>query len=623
MSKELTITIDGCELTATEGQYHPGSGLREGGIHIPSLCYYPRLRSTGACRVCVVEVEGGRALMPACATPVERDGTVVHTRNERVLAARRLSVELLLASGNHDCPNCASNGRCELQDLAYELEIEHPRFPMESHDLPFDHSNPMIVRDLNKCVLCGRCVRGCQEVQVNQVIQFGFRGPDTKIVTGGDTDYADSTCVFCGECVQLCPVGAISEKQRMPYGKSFEEETVRSVCTYCGTGCVVNLAYHQRPDRPCDRRRGRGDEPGQPLCEGSIRLRLHPSPGPVDLAPDPGGGILSGGELGRGAETRGGQARGDQGGGRFRGPGRVLVGAVHERRELPVHEVHAGGRRDTERGPMCASLPIRHRGRSDRSLWQRRHDELHRRAGARGCDPAHREQPDGKPSGDRQRDEAWDPAERHEAHRGGSQGHRHDPVCHPLAPAETRVRRGLAERHDARDHRGGAVRQAVCGGADGSVRGSERGREEVHARIRGRDLGYSCEGSRGRRPALRDGKEWGDLLRHGHHPAHHRHGQREEPGKPGHALRQRGDRERGRESALRTEQRAGSVRHGCPPECLYGLPGGGRPGRAEEVRRGLGRLSAGQAGAHDGGDHEEVPTREPSRACTSWARTRW
>ena len=240
MRKELKITIDGRELTATEGQSIL-EVAREGGIHIPSLCYYPRLRSTGACRVCVVEVEGGRALMPACATPVERDGTVVHTGNERVMVARRLSVELLLASGNHDCPNCASNGQCELQDLAYELEIEHPRFPIQPPDLPFDNSNPMIVRDLNKCVLCGRCVRGCQEVQVNQVIQFGFRGPDTKIVTGGDTDYADSTCVFCGECVQLCPVGAISEKQRMPFGKAFEEEIVRSVCTYCGTGCVVNL----------------------------------------------------------------------------------------------------------------------------------------------------------------------------------------------------------------------------------------------------------------------------------------------------------------------------------------------------------------------------------------------
>ena len=462
MRKELKITIDGRELTATEGQSIL-EVAREGGIHIPSLCYYPRLRSTGACRVCVVEVEGGRALMPACATPVERDGTVVHTGNERVLVARRLSVELLLASGNHDCPNCASNGQCELQDLAYELEIEHPRFPIQPPDLPFDHSNPMIVRDLNKCVLCGRCVRGCQEVQVNQVIQFGFRGPDTKIVTGGDTDYADSTCVFCGECVQLCPVGAISEKQRMPFGKAFEEEVVRSVCTYCGTGCVVNL--HTINGRIV---RVTGDEDAEAnrgsLCvKGRFGYDFIHHPDRLTIAPRPRGGILSGGELERGPEARGRETRRDQGAGRSGGPGRVLVGTVHERRELPVHEVHAGGPRDTERGPVRASLSIRHRGRSGRSLWRRRHDELHRRAGARGRDPAHREQPDGKPSGDLQRDEAWDPAERHEAHRGGSQSHRHDPVCHPLAPAETRVRRGLAERHDARDHRGGAVRQAVCG----------------------------------------------------------------------------------------------------------------------------------------------------------------
>jgi len=240
MSRQLKITIDGNELAATEGRFIL-EVAREAGIHVPSLCYHPRLRSTGACRVCVVEVEGGRALVPACATPVDREGMVVHTRSDRVLAARRLTVELLLASGNHDCPNCASNGRCELQDLAYELEIEHPRFPIQSPEWPFDFTNPMITRDLNKCVLCGRCVRGCQEVQVNQVIQFGFRGPHTRIVTGGDKDYADSSCVFCGECVQLCPVGAISEKQRMPYGKAFEEKTVRSVCTYCGTGCVLDL----------------------------------------------------------------------------------------------------------------------------------------------------------------------------------------------------------------------------------------------------------------------------------------------------------------------------------------------------------------------------------------------
>jgi formate dehydrogenase alpha subunit len=240
MSREFKITMDGLELTAREGETILDVA-KAAEIHIPTLCHHPRLRNTGACRVCVVEVEGARALMPSCVTPVDRDAMVVHTRTERVLSSRKLTVELLIASGNHDCPNCHSNGACELQDLAEEMEIEHPRFPVESPGYPADNSNPMIVRDLNKCVLCGRCVRGCQEVQVNQVIECGFRGPNSKIVTGGDTDYGESECVFCGECVQLCPVGAISEKQRGPFGKAWEEEKVRSVCTYCGTGCVVNL----------------------------------------------------------------------------------------------------------------------------------------------------------------------------------------------------------------------------------------------------------------------------------------------------------------------------------------------------------------------------------------------
>jgi len=240
MSQEFSITLDGRQLKATEGQTIL-EVAKAAGIRIPTLCHHPRLRNTGACRVCVVEVEGARALVPACATPVDRDGMVVHTRTDRVLTSRKLTVELLVASGNHDCPNCPSNGACELQNLAEELEIDHPRFPVEHPGYPADHTNPMIVRDLNKCVLCGRCVRGCQEVQVNQVINFGFRGPDSKIVTGGDVDYGESECVFCGECVQLCPVGAIAEAQRVPFGKSWEEKRVKSVCTYCGTGCVIDL----------------------------------------------------------------------------------------------------------------------------------------------------------------------------------------------------------------------------------------------------------------------------------------------------------------------------------------------------------------------------------------------
>jgi len=238
---EWTITLDGQELRATPGETILAVAKRAG-IHIPTLCHHPRLRDVGSCRVCVVEVEGVRSLTAACTGVIERDGMVVRTNTERVLQARRLVVELLVASGDHDCPNCPSNGRCELQDLVEELEIDHPRFPAESPGHAVEAANPMIRRDLNKCVLCGRCVRACNEIQVNRVINFGFRGSESKIVTGGDLDYWDSNCVFCGECVQVCPVGALSEIQRTPHGKSWEEKTVRSVCTYCGVGC--NIQFH-------------------------------------------------------------------------------------------------------------------------------------------------------------------------------------------------------------------------------------------------------------------------------------------------------------------------------------------------------------------------------------------
>jgi len=237
---QVTITIDGKEIKTDKGKTIL-EVCQDNGIHIPTLCYHPRLPVVGACRICVVEVEGARTLMTACTTPVDRDGMVIHTNSERVLAARKMVVELLLASGKHDCLTCESNGRCELQDLAYELEVESPRFPVDPPEYPIDDSNPMILRDLNKCVLCGRCVRACNEVQVNRVIDFGYRGARTKIVTAYDRDYAESNCVFCGECVQVCPVGALTERKARFAGRPWDIKRVPTTCAYCGTGCTLDL----------------------------------------------------------------------------------------------------------------------------------------------------------------------------------------------------------------------------------------------------------------------------------------------------------------------------------------------------------------------------------------------
>jgi predicted molibdopterin-dependent oxidoreductase YjgC len=188
----------------------------------------------------VVEVEGRPALVASCATPVA-EGMVVHTRTERVLRARRLVAQLLLASGDHNCLTCQANGRCELQQLAYELGVEELEYSAEPPGYPKDTSNAMIERDLNRCILCGRCVRACNEVQVNEVIDYGYRGKRAKIVTAWDLPYGESNCVFCGECVSVCPTGALTETQAKFRGRPWVIRKVRTTCVYCGTGCQLDL----------------------------------------------------------------------------------------------------------------------------------------------------------------------------------------------------------------------------------------------------------------------------------------------------------------------------------------------------------------------------------------------
>jgi predicted molibdopterin-dependent oxidoreductase YjgC len=239
MEKKLPVTIDGREFQALPGQTIL-EVARENGIYIPTLCYFPMTTLVGACRVCVVEVEGARNLVAACAMPVN-PGMVIKTDTERVREARRLVVELLWASGDHNCLMCESNGQCELQDLIYWLKIEKPRFDIQPPGYPVETTNTMIMRDLNKCVLCGRCIRACNEVQVNEVLDFYLRGSRMKVGPAFDTDYKNSICVFCGECMESCPTGAIINKQGRFAGRPWELQKVRTTCSYCGVGCQLDL----------------------------------------------------------------------------------------------------------------------------------------------------------------------------------------------------------------------------------------------------------------------------------------------------------------------------------------------------------------------------------------------
>ncbi len=239
MDDKILLTIDGRKLEAKPGQTIL-EVAKEAGIYIPTLCYYPGTTNVGACRVCVVEVEGARTLVASCCMPVN-PGMVVKTDTERVLDARRLVVELLWASGDHNCLTCESNGNCELQDLVYRLKIEEPRFKIEPPGYEIEDTNSMIQKDMNKCILCGRCVRVCNEIQVNEILDFSMRGSHARVGPAFDADYIDSECYFCGECVDVCPVGALTFKQARFEGRPWDIEKVRTTCTYCGVGCQLDL----------------------------------------------------------------------------------------------------------------------------------------------------------------------------------------------------------------------------------------------------------------------------------------------------------------------------------------------------------------------------------------------
>jgi predicted molibdopterin-dependent oxidoreductase YjgC len=241
-----SFSLNGIQVPFESGQTI-FEAARQAGIFIPTLCHYQDTTPTGACRVCVVEVEGARTLVPACATPAT-SGLVVRSDSPRVESARRLVLELLLASGNHNCLICEANGSCELQDLAYRYQVASPVF---SHPpgttYYYEDNNSMIVRDTSKCIMCGRCVKACSERQVNLAIAIGYRGNHSAIVTQGDQPYIDSECVFCGECLQACPTGALLDKNALNQGRPWEFGQVRSTCSYCGVGCQIDI--HTKNDR--------------------------------------------------------------------------------------------------------------------------------------------------------------------------------------------------------------------------------------------------------------------------------------------------------------------------------------------------------------------------------------
>ncbi|OAT81666.1 NADH dehydrogenase [Desulfotomaculum copahuensis] len=236
---DVTLTIDGRLVTVPAGTTVLDAA-RQAGIPIPTLCHDPMLSAWGGCRLCVVEIEKMRNLPASCVTTAT-EGMVVQTASPAVVEARKTILELLLANHPEDCLTCHKNGDCRLQDYAYLYGVRGGAFPGDKHAFPIEDDNHFIVRDMNKCILCGKCVRACAEKQARHIIDYTYRGFNTKVAPAMDLPLSQSDCTFCGSCVSVCPTGALVEKAMLGKARRWEVKKVRTTCPFCGVGCNFDL----------------------------------------------------------------------------------------------------------------------------------------------------------------------------------------------------------------------------------------------------------------------------------------------------------------------------------------------------------------------------------------------
>jgi formate dehydrogenase (NADP+) alpha subunit len=232
----ITLTIDGIEVTVERGTSILDAA-EKAGVRIPTLCHDKRLIPFGACRMCVVELKGRRGLTPACFNPV-RNGMEVLTQTPSAREARRLQLQLILRHHPLDCPVCEAGGACDLQNLVFEYGVEDLPFSREKSEAAVDRSSHFIKRDMTRCILCGCCVRICNEVQGVNELSFVNRGIRTEI----GTDFGRPlNCEFCGQCVSACPVGAMVLKPLGPMARAWEVARTQTTCSFCGLGCTLEL----------------------------------------------------------------------------------------------------------------------------------------------------------------------------------------------------------------------------------------------------------------------------------------------------------------------------------------------------------------------------------------------
>ena len=235
----VNVTIDDKE-GAVPGDSTVLEAARLLGVDIPTLCDHPAIEPIGACRMCLVEVQNQRALQPACTFPVS-EGMVVATESPKVQDARRFVLQLLFSERNHYCMFCQMSGSCELQDLAYRYGLDHWIFDRPFPKMPVDASRDYFAMDHNRCILCRRCIRACDNLVGNGTLGLKHRGAQTMVIADMDVPFGESSCVSCGTCLQVCPTGALMDRASAYMGATKEITRVKSSCNLCSVGCGVDL----------------------------------------------------------------------------------------------------------------------------------------------------------------------------------------------------------------------------------------------------------------------------------------------------------------------------------------------------------------------------------------------